>query len=86
MASDIREKVNIGDQVFCAGRTERFGSVRDLPKGSSWIDVWIENHGDVAIESEWIVGVHDGKVELDCDRLPAPIRSAIRHAHDRETG
>jgi len=85
MANDMRAKVSIGDQVFCTGRTDTFGSVRDLPRGRSWIDVWIQNHGDVAIEPSWIVSVHDGKVELDFKKLPPDIRDAIAHAHDLET-
>jgi len=82
---DLRAKIRIGDQVYCTGRTDTFGSVRDLPRGKPWIDVWIENHGDEAIEPDWIQSVHDGKVELDPDKLPMRIRDAIAHAHDRET-
>ncbi|MEM6928807.1 MAG: hypothetical protein AAF602_17850 [Myxococcota bacterium] len=76
--------VRIGDQVFCTGRTDTFGSVREVRTGQAVIDVWIENHGDVAIDRQMIHAVHDGKVELDWDELPPALRRAIEHAHDRE--
>lgn len=85
MANDARDRIEMGDQVFCTGRTDTFGSVRNLPAGQPFVEVWIENHGDVAIEPDWIHAVHDGKVELDYDKLPAVLQAAIGHAHDRET-
>lgn len=79
------DDIRTGDHLFCSGEEpSTFGSVRSVSRGPGGIMGWIENHGEIVIEAEWIAAVHDGKVELDPDRLPEEIKTAIARAHDRE--
>ncbi len=75
-------RVAIGDQVFADGRTEAFGSVRQVSEHELIVD--IENFGDVRIPSPIVLQVHDAKVVIDVRNLPGDVRAAITAAHSVE--
>jgi hypothetical protein len=75
-------QVNVGDELFVEGSTEAFGAVRRVTAHELWVD--IEGYGDTTIAAEAVVGVHDHKVIVDPEKLPATLRDAIAHAHDAE--
>lgn len=77
-----RDRIEIGDALFPSGHTESFGAVRH--KSAKEIIVDVEGLGDVELPEDAIVSVHDHKVVVDIERLPAQLRQAIQHAHDRE--
>lgn len=73
----------VGFQVFSKDGEEEFGAVRDiLTDGHLVVDV--ENKADVLIPLDAIADVVEHKVLLDVQKLDAPIRAAIAHAHDAE--
>jgi hypothetical protein len=47
--------------------------------------VEIEGVGQAVLPGSSIKAVHDGKLIVDINLLPAPLRTSIMHAHDRET-
>lgn len=70
-------------EVFASDGDAGIGAVRAVTR--THLDVYLEGYGDILLTPDQIAGAHDGKVLLDLDRLPESVRSAIRHAHDRET-
>ncbi len=80
-----QETIHPGFQVFGRDGDEEFGAVRDVcPDGRSELLVNIENGGDHCIPLSSIVDVHDQKVVVDVERLPASVQAAVAHAHDAE--
>jgi hypothetical protein len=69
-------------EVFIAEGTPGIGAVRQV--APDHITVYIEGFGDVTVHAPQIVSVHDGKVIVDPDSFPDNVRTAMRHAHDRE--
>jgi hypothetical protein len=77
--------ISPGDQVFAADGGEEFGAVRQVrPGGRPALVVYVENGGEFVIPLDAVRAVHSGKVIVQISRLPAEVRSAIRHAHDAE--
>jgi hypothetical protein len=76
------DRIGIDWEVFDQEGGPAFGAVRQID--TKYLVVYVENAGDVRIESEYISAVHDNKVLVDCEQLPESIREQIRHAHDRE--
>ncbi|HEU4382443.1 MAG TPA: hypothetical protein VFR85_02975 [Anaeromyxobacteraceae bacterium] len=80
-----RESIQVGYQVFAKDGEEEFGAVRDVcPGGRNELLVYVENGGDYCLPLDVIVDVHDQKVIVDLERLPASLRGTIAHAHDAE--
>lgn len=77
------QAIEPGFMVFLAEGQTAAGAVRDL-KGAAHLVVNVENGGDFVIAADAVRAVHDGKVILDYDRLPADMRDALRHLHDAE--
>ncbi len=75
--------VKIGDQLFQREDGSAFGSVVGIHAHELLVEV--EGVGQVVLPSAAVKAVHDGKVIVDIQQLPAPLRSSIQHAHDRET-
>ena len=76
--SDVREN----DAVFAREGGVQVGAVRSVAVDG--LDVYIENHGEVALQPGHIASVHDGKVMLNMSALPADMGRAITTAHDDE--
>ena len=72
----------IGDQVFVQEGGEEIGAVRAI-RGDK-LRVYVENAGDFEVPAAAVKAVHDGKLIVDISQLPAPLRTSIKHAHDRE--
>jgi len=82
-ARQMLPAIEIGFQVFSKDGEEEFGAVRNiLTDGHLVVDV--ENKGEVLIPLDAIADVVEHKVLLDVQKLAAPIRAAIAHAHDAE--
>jgi hypothetical protein len=80
-----QERIQIGFQVFADGGDEEFGAIREVcPGGRNEFLVNIENGGDHCLPLDAILDVHDEKVIVDVNRLPADTRRLIAHAHDAE--
>ncbi len=75
--------VSVGDQVFLHHVDEEVGAVREVARDH--LIVYIENRGDVRIESSVVKAAHDGKVVLDTIQLDRDLLAAIRAAHQLET-
>lgn len=69
-------------EVFASEGTVGIGAVREV--SSDHIVIYIEGFGDQRIDANQIVSVHDAKVILDVDALPAAAQDAIKKAHDDE--
>ena len=69
-------------EVFAREGEVGIGAVRRVL--ADHIEVHIENHGTVLLAPEHVQRVHDGKLVLALDRLPADVRAAVERAHDRE--
>ena len=76
--------VDIDFEVFASEGDAAIGGVREIHPDH--LIVWIENRGDVRIDAEHVASAHDGKVILAAEGLPEPLREAIAHAHDEESG
>src|SRR5437868_15521126 len=77
--------IDVGFHVFISGGTEEVGAVREVaPAGRPKIVVDIENAGDFVVSLDAIETVVEQKVILMPERLEAPLREAIRHAHEAE--
>src|SRR4029453_15067686 len=82
MASDRRDRIEIGFQVFIADGGEEVGAVRDVsPDG---LVIYVENAGDFRVPLAAVEAVHSQKVILTCAKLSREVRRAIGHAHDAE--
>ena len=80
-----KEQIREGDDVFVHDGEKAFGSVRRLsPGGKPEIVVYVEAAGDFEIPLSAVKEVNDGKVVLDCAKLPHRLRRAIGHAHQGE--
>lgn len=75
-------QVSIGDQIFLEEDGEEFGAVRYVLEHELVIN--IENFGDVTLPAHAVRAVHDGKVIVDRQRLPASVQEIIARAHERE--
>ncbi len=75
--------VKIGDQLFQREDGAAFGSVVGIHSHELLVE--IEGVGQAVLPGTAIKAVHDGKVIVDVQLLPAPLRNSIQHAHDRET-
>ena len=75
--------VKIGDQLFDREDGAAFGSVVGIHAHELLVE--IEGVGQAVLEGTTVRAVHDGKVIVDVSLLPAPLRAAIKRAHDRET-
>jgi hypothetical protein len=77
--------IEVGYHLFVSGGNEEVGAVREVaPAGRPEIVVDIENAGEFVIPLKAIETVIEQKVILAPDRLEAPVREAIRHAHEGE--
>lgn len=74
--------VEVGYQVFVEEGGEEVGAVREVHPHQ--LTVYLENAGDFVVPAAAVLRVHDGKVIVDANHLPAALREAIAHAHDRE--
>lgn len=75
--------VKIGDQLFQSEEGEAFGAVVGIHAHELLVE--IEGVGQTVLPGAAISAVHDGKLIVDVQQLPAPLRKSIQHAHDRET-
>jgi hypothetical protein len=75
--------IKIGDQLFQREDGEAFGSVVGIHEHELLVE--IENVGQAVLPGAAIKAVHDGKLIVDISQLPSPLRTSIKHAHDRET-
>ena len=76
------QRIEVGYQAFVSDGGEEFGAVREVsPDG---LVVYVENAGDFEVPWNAVRDVHYQKVILDCEKLDARLRAAIRHAHDAE--
>jgi len=78
-----RVAVKIGDQLFQREDGAAFGSVVGIHEHELLVE--IEGVGQAVLPGVAIKAVHDGKLIVDISQLPAPLRTSIKHAHDRET-
>ncbi|NZA27119.1 hypothetical protein H0E84_12085 [Luteimonas sp. SJ-92] len=78
------ERIEVGCMVFVVDGELGVGAVREVRSASAELVVNIENAGDFVIPLDAVRDVHSGKVVLDVERLPAPVREALGHAHDAE--
>jgi hypothetical protein len=80
-----KEQIREGDDVFVHDGDKAFGAVRRIsPDGKPDIVVYVEAAGDFVIPLSAVKEVEDGKVVLDCAKLPHRLRRAIGHAHEGE--
>ncbi len=77
------QAIEPGFMVFLAEGHDAAGAVRDV-KGAAHLVVNVENGGDFVVSTDAVRDVHDDKVILDYDRLPADMQEALRHLHDAE--
>jgi len=75
--------VKIGDQLFQREDGAAFGAVVGIHEHELLVE--IEGVGQAVLPGASIKAVHDGKLIVDIQQLPAPLRISIQHAHDRET-
>ena len=75
--------IKIGDQLFQREDGAAFGAVVGIHAHELLVE--IEGVGQSVIPAAAIKAVHDGKLIVDLAQLPAPLRTSIKHAHDRET-
>lgn len=80
----MSQSIQPGFMVFLAEGHDAAGAVRDVTDAGHVV-VNVENGGDFVVASGAIRDVHDGKVILDVDQLPTPMREALRHLHDAES-
>jgi len=84
----MRERIEIGYQVFASDGGEEFGAVRQLlpggPNGKPELVIYVENAGDFTVPLEAVDAVHSQKVVVNCRKLGKALRKAIGHAHDAE--
>ena len=78
-----RVPVKIGDQLFQREDGTVFGAVVGIHEHELLVE--IEGVGQAVLPGTAIKAVHDGKLIVDISLLPAPLRTSIKHAHDRET-
>lgn len=84
MHEQIQQPIEQGFMVFAAEGEDGIGSVREIRRETSELVIYIENAGDFELPLSAVKSIHDDKVVLDLDRLDAPLRQAITHAHDAE--
>ena len=77
-----RVAVKIGDQLFQREDGAAFGAVVGIHAHELLVE--IEGVGQAVLPGSAIKAVHDGKLIVDISLLPAPLRTSIKHAHDRE--
>lgn len=77
------QAIEPGFMVFLADGRDAAGAVRELTD-TGHVVVNIENGGDFTLDASAVRDVHDDKVILDYERLPAPVQEALRHLHDAE--
>jgi hypothetical protein len=75
--------IKIGDQLFQQEDSDAFGAVVGIHAHELLVE--IEGIGQAVIPAIAIKAVHDGKLIVDVAQLPPPLRTSIKHAHDRET-
>lgn len=75
--------VKIGDQLFQSEEGAAFGAVVGIHSHELLVE--IEGVGQAVLPGSAVKAVHDGKVVVDVNQLPAALKKSIQHAHDRET-
>jgi hypothetical protein len=78
----MQAEIKVGYQAFVSDGGDEFGAVREIFPES--VVVYVENAGDFVIPRTAVEAVHAQKVVFSCDKLAAPLRQAIGHAHDAE--
>lgn len=73
-----------GALVFVKDGQDGIGSVRRLLPNESALVIYVENGGDFTIPASAVRSVHSGKVMLDVDKLPSPVREALANARKAE--
>jgi hypothetical protein len=81
----MSEEIQVGFQTFVDDSPEEFGAVREISPDGKSLTVFVENAGDFVIPTSAAVSVQSEKVTFACRKLAPRLRSAIGHAHDRET-
>jgi hypothetical protein len=81
----MRGEVEVGYQTFVDDAPEEFGAVREVSPDGRSMTVYVENAGDFEVPAAAVVSVQEEKVTFACGKLDGRLRSAIGHAHDRET-
>jgi hypothetical protein len=85
MTTHALPPIEIGFQLFTAEGGDAFGAVRTvLPAGRPELVIYVEGAGDFTIDLDAVTAVHDKKVLVNPLKLEPKLRSAIKHAHDRE--
>jgi hypothetical protein len=77
------EPIEVGYHAFTSDGGEEFGAIRGVAEDGR-LRVYVENAGDFMVPVDAVASVHSQKVIFDCDKLEAPLREAIGHAHDAE--
>ena len=80
----MQQQVEEGFMVFVADGEVGVGAVRQVRRDGQQLIVNVENGGDFELPISAVRDVHSDKVILDVDRLPEPMREALRHPHDAE--
>jgi hypothetical protein len=80
----MQEPIEPGYMVFVADGEVGVGAVRQVRADQQELVVNIQNGGDFTLPASAIRAVHEGKVVLDVERLPQPVRRALEHPHDAE--
>ncbi len=73
------------DEVFLDGHSHPFGAVLAVYRGREpSLSVWLENYGQIELPGSCVVGVSNGKVRVQLNKIPEKYRYYISHAHDSE--
>jgi hypothetical protein len=78
----MADSIQQGFMVFTSEGREGIGAV--LSTTPEALQVYIENSGPFDVPRSAVSGVHDGKVMVNVDKLPAALLRALGHAHDAE--
>ncbi len=83
----MQEVIEADYEVFVSDDVEPIGAVRKIsPQGRPELVIYVENAGEFTVPLAAIEAVHEQKLILNRDKLERPLREAIGHAHDAETG
>jgi hypothetical protein len=81
----MSERIEVGFQAFISDGGEEFGAIRAIAPNHREVTVYVENAGDFTVPVDAVEKVAFGKVTFNCKKLDKKLRSAIGHAHDKET-
>ena len=81
----MSDRIEVGYQAFISDGGEEFGAIRAIASNHREVTVYVENAGDFTVPVDAVEKVAFGKVTFNCKKLDKKLRSAIGHAHDKET-